>query len=293
MPKRVAIQGFEGCFHQIAAQNYFGKQVDIVPCVSFSEIVKKVSLGQADSGVMAIENSTAGSILPNYDLLQRSDLFVVGEIYLHIRQHLITLPGVSFKEIKEVHSHPMALLQCRPYLEEHPAWRLVETEDTALSAKHLRQYNSKHVAAIASSLSANLYNLNIIKRDVHFEKKNYTRFLILNREEKQKDVKLDHKASLYFQVENQSGCLARVLGCIGENQINLSKLQSFPIPGLDWQYYFHADLEFFTMDQFEEVMECIKPITKRLRILGIYNKGRTCEDEGVVAGSQDAVGVRQ
>ncbi len=279
MKNRVAIQGFEGCFHQIAAQNYFGDHVEIAPCVSFSEVVKKVSSGTVEAGVMAIENSTAGSILPNYDLLQRSDLYVVGEIYLHIRQHLIALPGVAMKEIKEVRSHPMALLQCRPYLEEHPEWRLVESEDTALSAKELRQHKTRNVAAIASSLAADLYDLEIIKNDVHFEKKNYTRFLILNKEEKQKDLEQDHKASLYFQVENRSGCLAKVLSCIGDKQINLSKLQSFPIPGLDWQYYFHADLEFASMNQFDDVIECITPLTKRLRILGIYHKGLTCEDE--------------
>lgn len=275
MQRKIAIQGFEGCFHQIAAQHYFGKNEFITPCVSFSEVVKSVASGEADAGVMAIENSTAGSILPNYDLLQRSDLYVVGEIYLHIRQHLMTMPGVSPEEIKEIHSHPMALLQCRKYLEQHPDWRLVETEDTALSAKHLRQYNTRHIAAIASSLAADLYELDIIKKDIHTEKKNYTRFLILNRKEKQKDVAQDHKSSLYFQVENQSGCLAKVLSCIGDKQVNLSKLQSFPIPGLDWQYYFHADLEFSNMEQFDDVLECIAPLTKKLRVLGIYNKGVT------------------
>jgi len=275
MAKKIAIQGFEGCFHQIAARNYFGKEVEVSPCISFSEVVKKVSSGETDSGVLAIENSTAGSILPNYDLLQRSELFVVGEIYLHIRQHLIMMPGSKLEDITEVHSHPIALLQCREYLEEHPNWRLVESEDTALSAKHLRQYKKTNYAAIASDLAAGLYELNIVKKDIHTEKKNYTRFLVLSRDEKQKDIKNDHKASLYFQVENEAGCLAKVLTCIGERDVNLSKLQSFPIPGLEWQYYFHADLEFSTMKQFDDVIECIIPFTKKLRILGIYNKGVT------------------
>lgn len=275
MHRKVAIQGFEGCFHQIAAQNYFDNKVEICPCVSFSEVVKKVSGGLADAGVMAIENSTAGSILPNYDLLQRSDLFVVGEIYLHIRQHLMMLPEASLEDIKEVHSHPMALLQCRAYLEQHPQWRLVESEDTALSAKKIRQHKARHTAAIASSLAADLYDLNVVTGDIHTEKKNYTRFLILSRKEKEKDAEQDHKSSLYFQVSNHYGCLAKVLSCIGDKRVNLSKLQSFPIPGLDWQYYFHADLEFSSMEQFEDVIECITPLTKRLRILGIYNKGIT------------------
>lgn len=275
MSEKVAIQGFRGCFHQIAAENFFGKNVEPCSCVSFSEVVRKISGGMVDAGVMAIENSTAGSILPNYDLLQRSDLYVVGEIYLHIRQHLMIMPETSLEEITEVHSHPMALLQCREYLEEHPQWRLVETEDTALSAKQLRQHKTKHIAAIASSLAADMYGLNMVAKDIHTEKKNYTRFLILSQNEKKKDAAQDHKSSLYFQVNNQSGCLAKVLSCIGDTNINLSKLQSFPIPGLDWQYYFHADLEFSTMQQFEDVIECIKPLTKKLRILGIYHKGIT------------------
>ena len=279
MERTIAIQGFEGCFHQIAAEHYFGAGTGISPCVSFSEVVRKVAAGTVDAGVMAIENSTAGSILPNYDLLQRSELFVVGEIYLHIRQHLLALPGVAAEEITEVHSHPMALLQCRDYLEKHPAWRLVESEDTALSAKQLGQHRTRHIAAIASGLAATRYGLQVLESDVHTEKKNYTRFLVLHRQEKQKDAAQDHKSSLYFQVENQSGCLAKVLSCIGDKQINLSKLQSFPIPGLDWQYYFHADLEFETMEQFEEVISCITPLTKELRVLGIYHKGVTVSPE--------------
>lgn len=173
----------------------------------------------------------------------------------------------------------MALLQCRGYLEAHPEWRLVESEDTALSAKHIRAHNTRHVAAIASSLAANRYDLDIVQKDINTEKRNYTRFLILDKKEKQKDSSQDHKASLYFHVENESGCLAKVLSCIGDKKTNLSKLQSFPIPGLDWQYYFHADLEFSTLEQFEDVIECITPLTKRLRILGIYHKGMTCEGE--------------
>ncbi len=275
MAKKIAIQGFKGSFHQIAAQHHFGRDIEVLPCATFSKVVRTVSEGEADSGLMAIENSTAGSILPNYDLLQRSDLYVTGEIYLHIRQHLMTMPDCEMEDITEVHSHPMALLQCRTFLEKYPHWRLVETEDTALSAKHLQQHQTKHIAAIAGDLAADLYGLKILQKDVNTEKKNYTRFLVLNKQEKQKDKVNDHKSSLYFQVENDAGCLGKVLNCIGEKHINLSKLQSFPIPGLSWQYYFHADLEFSTLEQLEDVIECMKPLTKKLRILGIYNKGVT------------------
>lgn len=278
MPKKVAIQGFEGSFHQIAAYNYFGNDIEIVPCITFSEVIKKVSSGETDTGVLAIENSTAGSILQNYDLLQRSDLFVVGETYLHIKHHLVMLPGCGLDDIEKVHSHPMALMQCRDFLEEHPKWRLSETDDTALSARHLRDYSQRNVAAIASDLAAELYDLNVVQRDIHTEKENYTRFLVLNTQEKKQDRENDHKSSLYFQVEDDPGCLAEVLACIGKYDINLSKVQSFPIPGLDWQYYFHSDLEFDQMDQFEEVIECIKPLTKQLRVLGVYHKGKTNTD---------------
>lgn len=274
MSKKISIQGFEGCFHQIAARHYFGEETMISPCASFSEVTREVSRGDTDAGVMAIENSTAGSILPNYDLLQRSDLFVIGEIYLHICQHLMVMPGTDMKDIKEIHSHPIALLQCREFLEKNPAWRLVETEDTALSAKKIRQHKSKHIAAIASKLAADLYELDIKAKNIHTEKRNYTRFLILSKKENN-GIILPNKSSLYFQVANTHGCLAKVLTAIGNENINLSKLQSFPIPGSEWQYYFHADLEFDQTDQFHRAIDAIDPLTKKLRILGTYQKGIT------------------
>ena len=273
---KIAIQGFEGCFHQIAAQSYFGKHVGIAPCATFGEVVKKVS-GQkeADAGVMAIENSIAGSILPNYNLLQKSNLRVIGEIYLHIRQHLMVLPGQHIEDIREVHSHPMALLQCADYLDAHGNWRLVATEDTALSARLVRQHKALHVAAVASKLAAELFQLEIIAPNIHTERKNYTRFLILSKEEDA--VKEDHpdKSSVYFYTTHSRGSLAKVLTKIAEGGINLSKLQSFPIPGSEWRYYFHADMEFESIKQFEAVIESIQPLTEGLKVLGVYKKGVT------------------
>lgn len=275
MSKKIAVQGFKGCFHQVAAENYFGKETEIDPCLTFSQLINHVSTSAADMGVMAIENSTAGSILQNYDLLQRSSLFVVGEIYLQIRQHLIMMPGFTTADIREVRSHPMAIYQCREYLEKHPDWEIVETKDTALSVKHLSENKTEHVAVIASDLAADIYGMNIVKRDIHTEKNNYTRFLVISRDQKIRDNQNDHKASVYFQVEDKAGCLAKVLACMGRQHINLSKVQSFPIPGLQWQYYFHADLEFEHMTQFDEAMKCVKPLTKELRTLGVYTKGKT------------------
>ncbi|MCL6524535.1 MAG: prephenate dehydratase [Thermoflavifilum sp.] len=273
---RIAIQGFEGSFHQIAAQEYFhvdGRQM--VPCATFSEVVKKVHSREVDRGVMAIENSLAGSILPNYHLLQRFDVHIIGEVYLNIRQHLMVLPECNLSDIREVHSHPMALLQCAEYLEKHPEWKLVETEDTALSARHIRQYRAKHVAAIASKLAADIYRLKIVAPNIHTMKKNYTRFLIISRDADPHLPDGVNKSSISFQTDHTRGSLARVLVKIAEGGINLSKLQSHPIPGSEWKYYFHVDMEFETLSQFESVIQTIRPLTHELKILGIYQKGLT------------------
>lgn len=275
MSLKIAIQGFEGCFHQIAARHYFGTDIAIAPCATFGEVARSVTAGDADFGVMAIENSIAGSILPNYHLLQRSSLYVIGEIYLNIRQHLMMMPGQTLEDIQEVHSHPMALLQCMDYLEKHPHWRLVETEDTALSARMVRQHRSKHVAAVAGKLAAELFELDIVAPNIHTEKKNYTRFLILSREEHGAGSQEPNKSSLYFQTPNTHGSLAKVLTLIADQGVNLSKLQSFPVPGGEWRYYFHADMEFGKMEQFHKALKLIGPVTEKLRVLGVYLQGIT------------------
>ena len=179
----VSIQGYEGSFHQVAAQQYFGKRVQVVPCATFREVIRiAADKKEGYAGVMAIENSIAGSILPNYHLLKKSNLQIVGEIYLQIRQHLLVNPGVTLEDIREVHSHPMAIQQCLEYLDKYN-WKLVETEDTALSAKLLHQHHSKHTAAIASRLSADLFGLELLAPNIHTMKNNYTRFLVIQRTE--------------------------------------------------------------------------------------------------------------
>ena len=274
--RRVSIQGYEGSFHQVAAQQFFGKDVEVITCATFREVIRVASnRKESDGGVMAIENSIAGSILPNYNLLQKSNLRVVGEIYLQIKQNLLVNPGVGLEDIREVHSHPMALLQCIDYLEKHPNWKLVETEDTALSAKHLQQHRSKHTAAIASRLAAELFGLEVLAPSIQTMKNNYTRFLILQREENAMVVSNPNKASVNFHTDHSRGSLARVLTKIADGGVNLSKLQSFPIPGSEWEYSFHADMEFDSMEQFNEVIAAIKPITAELRIYGTYKKGIT------------------
>jgi len=272
---KVAIQGYEGSFHQMAARYFFGKEVEVLPCATFRDVVKiAADKKESDGGVMAIENSIAGSILPNYNLLQKSNLKIGGEIYLQIRQNLLVNPGVRLEDIREVHSHSMAIQQCFGFLDKYN-WKLVETEDTALSAKLVHQHKSKHIAAIASRLAAEIFELDIIAPNIHTLKNNYTRFLIIHREELKIKIEGADKASVNFHTDHSRGSLARVLTKIAEGGINLSKLQSFPIPGSDWQYSFHADMEFDAIDQFENVMQEIKEITDSLKVYGVYKKGIT------------------
>lgn len=270
----VSIQGYEGSFHQVAARQFFGKNIEVIPCATFRDVIKIAeNKKESDGGVMAIENSIAGSILPNYNLLQKSNLKVVGEVFLHIKQNLLVNPGVKLTDIKEVHSHPMALQQCLEFLDKYD-WKLVETEDTALSAKLLHQHRNKHSAAIASKLAADLFQLDVLMPNIHTLKNNYTRFLVLSRESDAASLQDANKASVNFHTDHSRGSLAKVLTRIAEGGINLSKLQSFPIPGSDWKYSFHADMEFDSLEQFHEVVDSIKPLTAELKIYGVYRRGK-------------------
>lgn len=273
MSTRIAIQGYEGSFHQVAAQLFFGKTVEVIPCDTFREVVKiAANKKESDGAVMAIENSIAGSILANYNLLQKSNLKIVGELYLQIRQNLLVNPGVKLEDIREVHSHTMALQQCYDFLDKYK-WKLVETDDTALSAKHVHQHRSKHVAAIASKLAAELYQLDVITPNIHTLKNNYTRFLVLQRDDVAANVEDANKASVNFHTDHSKGSLAKVLTKIAEAGINLSKLQSFPIPGSDFKYSFHVDMEFDSAEQFNKVIESIKPLTAEVKVYGVYKRG--------------------
>jgi prephenate dehydratase len=274
MEKKVTIQGYEGSFHQVAARQFFGKNVEVITCGTFKEVVcigedKK----QSDGAVMAIENSIAGSILPNYNLLQKSKLQVIGEVYLSISQNLLANKGVRLEDIKEIHSHPMAILQCLDYLEKYN-WKLVETEDTALSAKLVQQHKSKHIAAIASKFAAQLYDLNVLTPDVHTLKNNITRFLIMEPIAANTKIENADKASIYFQTDHSRGILSKVLAKIAQGNVNLSKLQSMPIPGSTFKYGFYADLEFENNKQIEKVLENVKALTNSTKVLGLYKKGK-------------------
>jgi len=273
MSKRISIQGYEGSFHQVAAQLFYGNEVEVIPCDTFREVIRIASAKkESEGGVMAIENSIAGSILPNYNLLQKSNLKIIGEIYLQIRQNLLVNPGVQLDDIREVHSHTMALQQCYDFLDKYK-WKLVETDDTALSAKNIHQHKSKHVAAIASKLAAELYELDVLAPNIHTMKNNYTRFLMLEREETVLPVTDADKASLTFHTDHSKGSLVKVLSRIADGGINLSKLQSFPIPGTEFKYAFHADMEFDNRAQFDQVLKEIAPLTEAMKVYGVYKRG--------------------
>lgn len=266
----IAIQGYPGSFHHEAVQQYFGKTAGIIPCDSFRILVDRVTRDHTiDAGLMAIENSIAGSILPNYSLLFSSNLSICGEVYLPIRQQLMVHKGVALSDIKEVHSHYMALLQCNGFLEQYP-WKLVETEDTALSARNIKEQSLKHIAAIAGATAAELYELDIVAGDIQDQANNYTRFLVLKREAR--PIADADKASVSFRLDHEAGSLAKVLNIIAAGGLNISKLQSFPVPDIEFQYYFIVDLEFEQMIQLEQVLIAIKLHTHTLIIKGIYKK---------------------
>ena len=266
--RKIAIQGYEGCFHQIAARGYFGPDIAIVPCATFRQLAAKVKSGEADRGVMAIENSIAGSIIANYRILQDENLEVEGEYYLRIDQNLMALPGVTLDRIEEVQSHPMALLQCTEYLDARP-WRLVESEDTALSARRIAEKGLRTAAAIAPALAAELFGLEILAPAINTVKNNYTRFMILKRCDHRYAPDAD-KASLYFKTDHRQGALLRALQTL--DGVNLSKLQSYPIPSEPWHYLFHVDMEFPTMEAYRAALDRLQAATSEIHVYGVYRK---------------------
>ena len=271
---RVGIQGFSGAFHEIAARRFFGEQtIDIVPAHTFSELVEAIEKGESmDAGLMAIENTLAGSLMANYRLLLESKLKVSGEVFLRIQQNLLTLPGVRIEDLKEVHSHPVAIAQCRAFFSQYPNIQLVETYDTALSARDVKENNWKHIGAIASGLAANLYDLEICAPAIETNKHNHTRFLILEKKEGAKAIKKANKVSLSFTVDHEVGSLYKVLAVLAAYNVNLTKIQSAPIIGKPWEYRFFVD--FVTKDlSWQQAIEAIRPITKELIVLGAYPEG--------------------
>jgi prephenate dehydratase len=279
-PKRIAIQGGYGAFHEIAANKYFkGDAIEIVPRNTFKDLFAALKEGKVDYGITAIENSLAGSILPNYTLLRDSKMKVIGEIYLRIRQNLVALPGQKISDIKEVYSHPMAILQCQQFFDEYPKIRLIDSIDTALSAKQISEEKLMGVGAIASDLAAQNYKLEIIAEEIETHKNNYTRFLIL--EDKNGGEFLDenvNKASISFALAHKIGSLSKILSILSYYEINLSKIQSMPIIGRDWEYQFYIDVEFQYYEIYRQAIKAVEPFTSDVCILGEYYKGEVYMD---------------
>ncbi len=277
MTKRIVIQGGYGAFHEIAALQYFENEaVEIYPRDTFKDLMAALKVNKADYGIMAIENSLAGSILPNYSLLRESPMKIIGEVYMRIRQNLVALPGQKISDLKEVFSHPMAILQCQVFFDGYDDIKLIESMDTALSAKKIREESLSGIGAIASSLAAEKYELEILASSIETNKKNYTRFLILGNgkddEAKKEDV---NKASLHFALSHNIGSLSKILSILSYYDINLSKIQSMPIIGEDWEYQFYIDVEIADYDLYLQSIEAIKPFTSDLGILGEYKRGKS------------------
>ncbi len=267
---RVAIQGIATSFHELAAFTYFGGPVDTVECLTFHELCESLNTGRANFAVMAIENSIAGSILPNYFLLQQYHFAIVGELYVPIHLHLAALPGVKLKDIRTVESHPMAIRQCTEYLQQLPNISVRESEDTALSAKKIRDLQLKDVAAIANSQAVERFGLQILEKRIETHRKNFTRFLLLTKARTK--VNGSNKASLSFEVANEVGSLADVLVLFRDHHLNLTKIQSIPIVGRPQEYTIHVDVEWGRREQYDEAMRRVLRETRNLNVLGEYKK---------------------
>lgn len=268
---RVAIQGIRASFHEEAALRYFGDDIETVECNSFKQTFDALKNNEADYVVMAIENSIAGSILPNYSLMLSYNFPVVGEIYLPIQLHLMALPGVKFEQIKYVTSHPIAIRQCVDFFDEYPNLKIVESSDTAACAKRIRDEQLTDTVAIANTLAAKLYNLEVLERRIESNKKNFTRFLILTNHENVKEIN-PNKASLCFQVTNEVGALAKVLNIFAEEGVNMSKIQSMPVLGKPNDYNFYVDVEWDDTKAYNASIKQILKYTHNFNILGEYRK---------------------
>ena len=269
---RIAIQGIATSFHEVAAMTYFTEPIDTVECLSFHALCESLKNGECDFAVMAIENSIAGSILPNYFLLQEYHFSIIGEVYLPIHMHLLALPGVKLAGIKNIESHPMAIRQCSDFLHRLKGVDIRESDDTALSAKRVKEQNLKTTAAIANEYAAKKFGLEILEKRIETHKKNFTRFLILT---KRANAKLEsNKASISFEVANEVGSLADALITFKDFQLNLSKIQSIPIIGKPSEYSIHIDVEWKKRKSYDEAIRQVLRQVKNLNILGEYKKGK-------------------
>ncbi len=272
---RVAIQGASGCYHDAAARQYFdGKEVETVPFETFPALFDALSTDASLLGIVAIENTIAGSLLANHELLRQSNHTIIGEHSVRISHVLCALPGDTIETISEVNSHPMALSQCEQYLRRHPHMRKVEKYDTAGSAEEIARDNLRGHAAICSEYAANFYGLDILEKGIETNKRNFTRFLILADPLLASDMRPGeqelNKASIVFTLPHNHGALSKVLTILSFYDINLTKIQSLPVVGREWEYRFYADLTFSSYFRYRQSLQAIRPLTNEFRILGEY-----------------------
>ena len=274
--KRVAIQGVLGSFHDIAAHQYFeGEQLQIICCSTFEQVFENIKRDPTVIGLMAIENTIAGSLLHNYELLRSSGTTIVGEHKLHIQHAISCLPDQGWSDIREVHSHPVALMECRDFLSNHPDMKAVESEDTAGSAEYISKHGCRGWAAICHADAAKLYGLKVLEDHIEDNKHNFTRFLVVCDPRKADFLRpLDrtNKASLVFSLPHEEGSLSKVLTILSFYDINLTKIQSLPVIGHEWEYLFYVDVTFENVIRYRQSIDAIIPLTKELKIIGEYEQ---------------------
>lgn len=275
MKKPIAIQGIKGSFHHEVAQKYFCSTTEVIECLSFDSAVENLLQGQTDSMVMALENSIAGSIIPNYALIDKHNLSVVGEYYLDIQHNLLALKGETLVTINEVHSHPMALLQCKEFFKDYPHIKLVEAKDTADVAKQIADGNIEGIAAIASKNAASLYKLDILAESIQTIKHNETRFVIVMRKNDNPEKRGINKASLKFELDHKRGSLATILNVMSDCKLNLTKIQSLPKIDTPWKYAFFVDVTFDDYKDYEKAYAIMQIMAQNFKVLGEYKNAKT------------------
>ena len=274
MIKSVAIQGIKGSFHHIVSQEYFDDTIDVLECLTFDRVVSSLIDKETDAVIMALENSIAGSIIPNYALIDDSNLHIVGEHYLDIQHNLMALPGQGLEDIKEVYSHPMALLQCKAFFKNYPQIKLVEDKDTAEVAQRISLNQTKGVAAIASTLAAEIFQLEIIASSIQTIEHNETRFVIVKRENHEISEHEINKASLKFELDHKRGSLATILNVMSDCKLNLTKIQSLPKIDTPWKYSFFVDVTFDAYSDYKKAKAIMSIMAQEFKVLGEYKNAK-------------------
>ena len=270
MIKSVAIQGVKGSFHHIVSQQYFENGVEAKECLSFDKVVSSLIEKECDAAIMAIENSIAGSIIPNYALIDNHHLHIVGEKYLDIQHNLMALPGQNIQDIKEVYSHPMALLQCKEFFKKHPHIKLVEDKDTAEVAQRIQKRQLKNIGAIATEMAADIFEVEILAKSIQTIKHNETRFVVVKRTNSEIPEDKINKASLKFELDHKRGSLATILNVMSDCKLNLTKIQSLPKIETPWKYAFFVDVTFDSYEDYTKAKSIMNIMAQDFKVLGEY-----------------------